>query len=146
MSLAEYQPESVEVKTGKNSKLTVYGLSLVDVSVLMREHFPDLSVLGDLMESSESIQLDELKPLVISLISNAPGLAANIIALGAKEPDQSDKVFEMPGPVQISLLMAILQLTFEEVGSVKKAWEGVAALLKQMNLTEKLKRVTTKAV
>jgi hypothetical protein len=128
MPLAGYQPEQRVVPIDASNSFRVRGLGLNDIAVLIREHFPDLHTLFDLFGTVGDIEPEKLQPLIISMVSQAPGFAANVIALAAGEGDASDAE-RLPIPVQIQALVDIGQLTFSDVGGIKKAVETVAALL-----------------
>lgn len=130
MPLAGYQPEQRVIPINASNSFTVRGLGLNDIAVLVREHFPDLHTLFDLFNTVGDLEPERLRPLIISVVSQAPGFAANVIALAAGEGDASDAE-RLPIPVQIQALMDIGQLTFTDVGGIKKAMEVVAALLKK---------------
>lgn len=130
MPLAGYTPENRVIQIGPTNSFVVRGLSLNDVAVLVREHFPDLEALFDLFGNADQITTDSLEPLVMSVISQAPGFAANVIALAAGEGDASDAE-KLPFPIQVQALLDISELTFTEVGGIKKAAGLIAGLLKK---------------
>lgn len=136
MPLAGYQPETRIVKAGKTA-FEVRGLALNDVAVLIREHFPDLDAIVDLVSDFGAITTADMQPIVAAIVSQTPGLAANIIALAAGEGDASDAE-KLPGPVQMKALLDIGELTFTDVGGMGKAWETVAALLRSKEVMAKL--------
>ncbi len=126
MPLAGYQPPKRTIKIDEQLSFEVRGLGFNDVAVLIREHFPDLEALVALFGNVEDLEFDRLMPLLQSLISNAPGFVANVIALAAGEGDASDAE-KLPASVQLQALFDIGGLTFTEVGSVKKALGLIAA-------------------
>lgn len=142
MPLAGYQPETRTVKTGKTS-FEVRGISLNDVAVLIREHFPDLDAVSELFTDFGSVSTADMQPLVVAVVSQMPGLAANVIALSAGEGDASDAE-RLPASVQMQALLDIGELTFTDVGGVGKAWETVAALLRNKEVTTKLMQTRTR--
>jgi hypothetical protein len=139
MPLAGYQPEQREISLA-NDSFHVRGLSLNDVAVLMREHFPDLEAVFDLFQGAEKMQPEQWEGLALSVISNAPGFAANVIALAAGEGSAEDAA-RLPAPVQLKALTQVGELTFTEVGGVGKAWEIVAGLLKNKAAMQAVKNV-----
>ena len=143
MPLAGYQPVTREVALGAGNSFSVRGLSLNDLAVLVREHFPDLDAIVDLVGNFDKITADQFGPLALSVVSQAPGFAANVIALAAGEGDASDAE-RLPGPVQVKALLDIGELTFNEVGGIKKAWEMIAALLRKTEVTQAITKVRTK--
>lgn len=137
MPLAGYQPERRQIVLSGDNSFFVRGLSLTDLSVLIREHMPDMHAVFELFQSLDTLKPDELTPVVMSITSQAPGLAANVIALAAGEGDASDAA-RLPAPVQVQAILEIAHLTFTEVGGVGKAMEMIAALLKTTKLDKKL--------
>jgi hypothetical protein len=109
----------------------VEGLSLEDVSVLVREHLPDLEGLFDIFQKANVSASTDLVPVVQSLVSQAPGFAANLIAIASREPDAAANAAKIPFPKQVEIILAIGDLTFKETGGIKKSWELVAALLQR---------------
>lgn len=133
MSLADYKParESVEFKGGS---VSVRGLSLDDMTVLMRNHLADLD---RLMEIYRRDVRDELAVAAaiqygVSLAREAPGLVAHVIALASDEPDHVDQARMLPLPVQVEILKSVGRMTFEEVGGAKKFLEGLDSLFRQI--------------
>lgn len=128
MGLGSYKAPSHEVVLTGGS-FTVKGLSLNDVSLLIHHHLPDIEALFDLFTNAKDVTDTDFRPLAVSLVSQAPGFAANVIALAAGEPDNAKAAETIPFPVQVDVLMKIGDLTFSEVGGVKKALESIVPLL-----------------
>ncbi|MNL08550.1 hypothetical protein D3C87_1292770 [compost metagenome] len=72
---------------------------------------------------------DTLAPI---MMTHAPGLVANVIALAAGLPEEAPLVEKMSAPRQVEMLIAVGDLTFEEVGGVKKCMEMVSGLMQKM--------------
>lgn len=130
MGLSNYKPESHQVVL-QGGSFSVEGLSLEDVSVLVREHLPDLEGLFDIFQKANVSASTDLVPVVQSLVSQAPGFAANLIAIASREPDAAANAAKIPFPKQVEIILAIGDLTFKETGGIKKSWELVAALLQR---------------
>ncbi len=137
MPLAGYQPETRTVQIGPQNTMVVRGISLTDLAVLIREHMPDMDAVFDLFKSVDTMKVEDLQPLILTVVTQAPGLAANVIALAAGEGDASDAA-KLPMPVQVAALLDIGSLTFTEVGGVGKFTEMVAALLKTKTMSKVL--------
>lgn len=135
MALSDYQPETRKFDL-KGGSFSVRGLALEDVAVLIRTHLPDLEALFDVFENAAKVSDSDFAKVAASVASQAPGFAANAIALAADEPESAPNAARLPFPVQVEALVAIGDLTFTEVGGVKKALETVAGLLARMNLTK----------
>lgn len=150
MALVAFTPEMREIKTAKGQVLAeVQGLSLEPVATLLRTHLPDLDALVELFtnkESAEAFSTEDWMKLALPIVTQAPGLVANIIALAANETDASP-VKTWPLSVQIAALVVIFELTFSEIGEVKKAIGIVAALLakKKTMTTGKATKTSKKA-
>lgn len=130
MGLSNYKPESRQVVL-QGGSFQVEGLSLEDVSVLVREHLPDLEGLFDLFQKANISASTDLVPVVQSLVSQAPGFAANLIAIASREPDAAPQAAKIPFPKQVEIILEIGDLTFKETGGIKNSWELVVALLKR---------------
>jgi hypothetical protein len=137
MPLAGYQPETRTVQIGPQNTMVVRGISLTDLATLIREHMPDMDAVFDLFKSVDTMKVEDLQPLILTVVTQAPGLAANVIALAAGEGDASDAA-KLPMPVQVAALLDIGSLTFTEVGGVGKFMEMVAALLKTTTMSKVL--------
>jgi hypothetical protein len=135
MGLNNYQPERHEFAL-KGGSFSVRGLSLEDVSRLVNHHLPDIEALIDLIVGDRDLaSLDQLQlqPLVVSLVGQAPGFVANLIALAADEPDGAKSAARLPAPVQIDVVMKIGEMTFSDVGGVGKGMERIAPLLQKIS-------------
>lgn len=138
MPLAGFQPEQRTIALARGNSFQVKGLSLNDIAVLIREHFPDLDAITVLFEHGiEQVSRDQVESFAMMLVSHAPGLVANMIALAAGEGDASDAE-KLPAPIQVRTLVEIGELTFMEVGGIKKGWEMIATLLKNQTVKDKL--------
>ncbi len=128
MSLSDYTPERHEVVMKKGS-FSVTGLSLNDLAQLLKTHFTEMETVFGLFEGSVKVDNIDMARLTTSLIREAPGLTANIIALAAGEPGAAGAAAALPFPAQLECLQAIGRMTFEEVGGVKKSIEIMTNML-----------------
>ena len=141
MPLAGYTPEQRKVALAGDHSFLVRGLSLSDISVLVREYYEDLDALVQIFDTANGVS--DWKPIISSLVSTAPGFAATVIAMASDEGAEVIPVIQrLPGPTQIKALVDIGELTFTEVGGVGKAVELVAGLLKNTKMDQKM----TKAI
>lgn len=136
MGLAEYQQETRAVQL-KGGSFEVRGLSLTDITDLVRYHLPDLEAFyalgAEVMQGKKELDETDIGKLVVSICEQAPGFVANLIAIGAGEGKNQaaiDNAYKLPVGIQIKIVMDIADLTFMEVGGVKKGLESVAGLLK----------------
>lgn len=144
MPLVGYQQERRTIALADGNSFTVRGLSLSDLSVLIREYYEDLSALVDLFDGTK-MNGQDWSPIVLPLVSQAPGLSASIIALASDEGTAAlPFALQLSAPTQIKALTDIGDLTFTEVGGVGKAVELVAGLLKKTNMDQKVKAIKRK--
>lgn len=130
MALPEYKPASHVIKL-KGAPFTVRGLSLSDVTYLVNNHLPEMEKISDLYEEHKGNVITEaaMKKIMLRLLTEIPTVASEIIACAADAPGEGHRVMNYPAPVQIESLFAIAQLTFEEVGGVKKFIESLSSTL-----------------
>jgi hypothetical protein len=136
MALSDYTVERREIKI-KECSFHVKGLSLDDFAQLIRHNLSDLEVVFDHFENATKGKMDlsesDLEQLVVSLAEQVPGLAASLIAAASGETTEAavNAARSMPAPVQMKVLLDVVELTFDEVGGIKKAFEFVAGLMKK---------------
>ena len=135
MALADTAIERRQIVI-KGGSFELSGLSLDAFTTLIRTHLPDLEAVYELVENTTNGLSDlteaDLQTLVIAVAEQAPGFVANLIALSAGETsDKAIKVARsLPFPLQVKCLMEVVDLTFDEVGGIKKSIESVMRLLK----------------
>jgi hypothetical protein len=128
MSLRTFTPPSAEIMHGDKPAFTVRGLSLADLSHLMRTHMPDIQVIVGMWQDFQAAgPSGDIYLVLTTLAADAPILAAHIIACCAGDPDAHEQAKQLPIPLQIEALTQIFRLTFEEYGGLEKT---VAALAK----------------
>lgn len=129
MALADYQPERVTIEF-KGGSFSVKGLSLDDVTVLMRHYLDDLDEILAIYARDVDPQktVAATAQYAVALVREAPALVAHVIALAAEEPDRIEQARRLPIPVQVEALKEIGRLTFEEAGGAKKFFESLAEL------------------
>lgn len=146
MGLKNYKPVRHEIPLQGNDPLSIRGLSLEDISALVQHHLPDIEALFELFERAGSMEDDAFRQIVVAAVNEAPGFVANVIAMASDEPDAAENAQELPGPVQVQALLKIGDLTFKDVGGIKKGMEDIAALLSRLKVDKtSLKRVSGKA-
>lgn len=142
MSLSNYKPESLEINL-KGGSFKIEGLSLEGVAVLVREHLPDLEALFNVFQEANKLGDNDMQAIVQSVVSQAPGFAANLIALASGEPESAPQAAKLPFPVQVDVILKIGDLTFSEVGGIKNSLGLIVALLQKNKAT--LTKVMAKA-
>lgn len=133
MALVDYQPTRVTIDF-KDGSFQVRGLGLVDLGVLLKDHLDDLDALIALYEKDvrEDVQAAATAQYAVSLVREAPGLVANVIALASDEPDSVDQARSLSMPLQVKALSEIGRLTFEESGGPKNFFESLKKLFGSM--------------
>lgn len=139
MSLADYTPETEEItiparRGEKAGSFNVRGLSFHDISKIIRVHYRDLDGLFDLYQKTAGEDLTAIATgrFAVSLVSDAPGLVAHVIALAANEEAELEKVQTLPLLVQFDALKKIAGLTFSDVEEVKKMFAQVMEQIGKM--------------
>lgn len=122
MSLKNYQFAEAAVTGG----LTVRGLSFVDISSLVRDHYALLAKVFDGVKTDEDF---DVKKIVGKFAPAMPPLVAAIIAHGCGEPKSIDVAARLPFGVQIEAVQKIGELTFAIEGGAKKVFQMVMAAM-----------------
>lgn len=132
MTLADFEPASEKIVIGRGKTLAVHGLTLPNVSLLVRSYYERILVLFDryLENSANDIfGTSNFDQFALTLIKDTPEIAAAIIAIAAHEPEMATKAEMLPFPTQIIALTTIFKLTFEEAGGPKKFFETLQSLV-----------------
>lgn len=147
MSLSDYIPERAEIKLPKGA-FSVRGLSLVDVSVLLRDHMGHLDAMFKQYaeKTKEVFTTAAAQKLVLTLVKDFPDLCAAVITLAADEPGTEAKARALTAPKQIETVTAIGRLTFEEVGGPKKFFASLQPLMAGLGVQAAPTRVVAKKV
>lgn len=110
------------------------GLSLDDVTFLLRTHLTDLQLaFGMYRDVSEGEEVSG-DALLTSVLYEAPALAASVIALGSGEKGVAEQAKLLPAPLQLQALTDIVELTFIEVGGPKNFFATLTKLAGQIGL------------
>lgn len=122
-------PEEVIETPGGN--FSVHGLGIEDITVILRRHAAQLNVIFAAVSAGKE-NLDEgfIADMALNLVQTAPRIAADIIAVGAGEPDLAAVVAKLPFPVQFEAIEKIGHLTFSMSGGPKKVMEAVIRAMK----------------
>ena len=134
MSLADYEPERLAVVSKGRELFKVRGLSLDDLTVLMRSHGADIESMIAIYDKGvrDDAAVAAMTQYAIALVKEAPGLVANAIALASDEPDEVDRARTLGIAQQIDAVKAIGKLTFEEAGGPKKLFESLIGLFRNV--------------
>lgn len=133
MSINDYRPATAEVEI-KGGSLTVRGLALDDIAVLMRSHLVDLDKLIAIYQGNvnDGAAVATFTQYAVALAKEAPGLVANIIALGCDDGDNVPPYRKLSLPASVRAVDKIAELTFEEAGGPKKFAESLMAIFRGM--------------
>ena len=107
MLLKEIAIPHVDVPVDKGS-VAIYGLTLEHITDLLATHAKEIS---DIFNG---------KADPVNLVSEAPLLAAKVIALACKEPDAVDVARNLPLGTQIKLLESVWDLTLPDAEALGK--------------------------
>lgn len=145
MSLADFTPEWHAIKTRKGEGFAVRGLSLDDLTTLIRTNMEDLKVAVATFQRAE-IEGIPAEQVLLLLLKDAPSLAAQVIALGAGEMSAEREAKLLPFPLQMDAITNILRLTFEDVGGPKNFFATLLTLAESLglNLPDALKKPLAK--
>jgi len=122
----DYAAPTTTIKSQGKPVIDVRGLSFVDLSLLINSHRADIEKVWAMYNEFQRKDGGDLvgDALVMrygfELFNEAPGILANIIALGADEKDRITQISRLPATIQIDALVAIFRLTIEDFGGVKK--------------------------
>lgn len=135
MALADFTPDTETIYINKKSSFDVRGLSVHDISKIIKVHYHDLDGLFDLYEKSAGQDFTAIATgrFAVTLISDAPGLVSHIIALAADEEAQLETVQKIPVMAQVEALKAIARLTFSDIEDVKKLVAQVMGQVGDLN-------------
>lgn len=121
-----------EVVPFQGGSLDVRGLSLNDITFLVRDYLDELNTLFSLYEKEETRETATAQAVTfaIRIVQETPRLVAQLIVL-AGDADQSliSKAETLPLPVQIEALRRIIELTFEEAGGAKKFIDSLVGMI-----------------
>lgn len=131
MALADYVPERTEITHKGRSLVSVRGLCLDDISILIRSHFQVIRQVYDITERGEIGEFGG-DAFFIELMTVAPDLLFNVIALAADEAEYGAEARKLPVGVQINALKEIVRLTFEDIGGPLAFGALVQKMVKQL--------------
>lgn len=130
MALADIDLDYAEVTLPSGKSFSVRGLSLADVTRIVRHHGPVVQEFFlRYAGNRDDLKKTGIAETALALLDSAPALAAEVIALAADEPEHAAKVRKFPMGVQMDALEKIAALTFDSEGGPKKFGEAVVRLL-----------------
>jgi|GEM_PF-2254497 len=138
MALSDFVPARRPIVVNGEALFSVEGISLETLATLVSTHLPDLEAVFDILvrgETADEPFVAHLQRVSQGIALQAPGLAANIIAIASTEeltPALVANAKRLPFPVQVDAMMQIGALTFDEAGGVKKSVESLMILLARL--------------
>jgi len=134
----------------KTHKFPVRGLGLTDMSAILADYVTDIEqlwVLWQRIQLSAVGRGSYLDAFVMTVIREAPLLAAEIISAAADQRPLVQKYAKLPFSVQIKALNRILALTFEdEGGNLKNLSATLVSLVKGVLTAEKRETLRSQIV
>jgi hypothetical protein len=129
MALADFTPERVDIKHNGSVVCSIRGLGTDDVSTLVRAHLDVLNKLFEIVRGSDADF--GTANFYAQMITSAPQIAIDIIALAADEPNYPPEMRQMPMGLQIKILQEVTRMTFEDIGGPKAIVGLVQSMLRQ---------------
>jgi hypothetical protein len=125
--LADFKPEWREL-TFRGGSFQVRGLSLEDISVMVRHHLEDFKTMYETFAQAAEVSVDRTETM-LSFVRDMPDLAAHLIAAAAGEETAVEMARKLPFPVQVAAITAIMELTFDDIGGPKNFGPALLKLL-----------------
>ena len=121
-SLSDLRLPTSEVFFSDDQSITVRGLSVADLSEIIRDH---ATVLNSIYQENivDAGEMPAADVLARALMTEAPEVVARIIAHANDEPDSWEIVKNLPTITQINGLVEVAILTFHSEAEVKKLME-----------------------
>ena len=144
MGLKDFRPERQLVDMGNGDTFPVFAIDPSGMLTLAMNHLEVLrEVYGLAVESinefmakradDDTIEMADIEPMigaVPSIIKSGPDFLADMIVIGAREPDCRDIVLTLPLGVQIDAAIKIFNLTLKAEGGLVKLGEAMSGVLK----------------
>lgn len=138
MALANYVVPLERIELPDGGEFVVRGLALNDVMMLVLEQKDSLEHAFNFVEKN-NLHLGQVNgDIGLKLLRDLPTLAAKLVALAAREPEEFEKVGNLPAPVQLDALEKVARLTFKDaagfrafVGKLTAAVQSAQGVLPQ---------------
>jgi DNA-binding transcriptional regulator PaaX len=115
--LKDITVQTVEIKIAGGQSFHVQGVTLTGIGGLLTDYREPLEAL---MENKLNLQ---------EIADHYPDFMAKIVAIAANEPDQWDKVKELPFPTQLLAFEKCWDLTIPDYDALKKLIERIKGLI-----------------
>jgi len=135
MAVPAYTPPTKSISLPRTTEtLTVRGLSLEDITSLLHAHLPDITLAVEQYRASLSdvYSTRSMDAFLASMMTGFPKLAAAVIATAADDPEAVDQIRRYPSGVQIKALVAIAELSLEDMGDLSDPSPALANLVRQV--------------
>lgn len=133
MAVPSYTPPTKAITfVGAPEPLVVRGLSLEDVTSLINEHLPDITLAVEQYGShlSSTYSTRSLDGFLGTMLTGFPALASAVIAQAADDPEAADAVRKYPTGIQIAALVAIAELTLDDMGTLADPSPALATIVR----------------
>lgn len=132
MALADFVPTKVEIEHNGKPLVSVRGLCLDDISILVRAHLITLNKIVEQAKEGAQGGVFGINDLfMLEMMSKAPDVVWDIIALAADEPEYGDNARKMPASLQVKILTEVMRLTMEDIGGPKALVALIARMVGQ---------------
>lgn len=131
--LADIQIASKKI-VFRGGEFAVRGITFSTVARLVSAgQRSDMEIAVSQLAELKDAQSEQLIGALSSIVAQLPTLTAMVIAEAANEPDEWEKVKQLPMPVQLEAILEIGKLTFDGADSVKTFVRGVLELMQAAN-------------
>jgi hypothetical protein len=129
MDLKTLAAAAGEVVTSDGKKIPVRGISLSDISELVKNFRGNLSGVFDAVSASDDLHGDDIRDMLRDVIETAPNLVGQIIALATDSPGQEEEATKLPTGLQLAILEEVGKQTFVTDGGLGKTLEIVINMM-----------------
>lgn len=126
----QFEIEFRRIKVGKSGFFDVRGINADDLTYLTTFSLDDIKAAIAKHGRGGLVPRDKSTDVILDVAKSFPTLASEIISRCAEAPDDQDKFRQLPFPVTISALKAIMELSVEDGGvELKNLAAGLVAML-----------------
>lgn len=137
MGLKTYAPRTETVKVNGadgEHEFVVRGLHAEAIRALVQSQGDTMRELYQRALAGEFTATDTAA-LLETMLDEAPLLVGLVIAFGCDEPEEWERVLQIPFADQVVLVDTILRLTFDREGGAKKVMEIIARAVSDVKLS-----------
>lgn len=129
MDLKSLAAAAGKVELADGTKIPVRGLSLTDITALVRDHRTALSGAFEQLRAMDEDVVQSDSAIVEQLLESAPRLAGQVILLALSSKDTVEDALDLPAGLQLAVLNECGRQTFVTEGGVGKTLEIVINML-----------------